>query len=173
MPVQPVTWILSGLAISGLTLAGVQVSLFSATPEATAWTARPDSSDHISGTGATGSLLQIERAESGLFYVNGAVNDVPVRFAVDTGATVVVLNAADAKRIGLVARQDSGTRIRTAAGYSRMQWQRGLELSVEGKSLGKMDIAVMPDGPETSLLGLNALSRLDSITLSSDRLTIE
>ncbi len=159
--------------MGGLTLAGVQVSLFSATPEATALTARPDSLDPMSESGATAGPLQIKRAESGLFYVNGAVNDVPVRFAVDTGATVVVLNAADAKRIGLAARQDSGTRIRTAAGYSRMQWQRGLKLSVEGKSLGKIDIAVMPDGPETSLLGLNALSRLESVTLSSDRLTIE
>ncbi|MEL6875259.1 MAG: retropepsin-like aspartic protease [Pseudomonadota bacterium] len=164
---------MSGLAIGGLTLAGVQVSLFSATPTATALTATPNKAGHISGIGATADPLQIERAESGLFYVNGTVNDVPVRFAVDTGATVVVLNAADAERIGLAAGHDSGTRIRTAAGYSRMQWQRGLELSVEGKSLGKIDIAVMPDGPETSLLGLNALSRLETITLSSDRLTIE
>ncbi|MEO0439647.1 MAG: TIGR02281 family clan AA aspartic protease [Pseudomonadota bacterium] len=173
MPVQPVTWILSGLAMGGLTLAGVQVSLFSATPAATALTARPDSGVHIAGAAAPAGLLQIERADNGLFYVNGAVNDVPVRFAVDTGATVVVLNAADAKRIGLAAGHDSGTRIRTAAGFSRMQWQKGMKLSVEGKSLGKIDIAVMPDGPETSLLGLNALSRLESITLSSDRLTIE
>src|SRR5712691_2167803 len=37
----------------------------------------------------------------GHFFTEGAINGVPVRFLVDTGATVVVLPAADALRLGL------------------------------------------------------------------------
>lgn len=159
--------------MSGLTLAGVQVSLFSQAPAATAMMARPDNQPASANTGTTVDPLQIGRADNGLFYVNGEVNGVPVRFAVDTGASVVVLNAVDAGRTGLATHENSGMRIRTAAGYSRMHWQKDQKLSIEGRSLGPIDVAVMPDGPETSLLGLNALTRLESVTLANDTLTIK
>lgn len=159
--------------MSGLTLAGVQVSLFSSPPDATAMTAAPDGRSKLASGSLPADPLQIGRSHNGLFYVDGTVNNVPVRFAVDTGASVVVLNAADASRIGLANPQNRGARIRTAAGFSRMHWKKDQKLSVAGKSLGRVDIAVMPNGPETSLLGLNALSRLESVTLSRDTLTIK
>ncbi|SIN60391.1 aspartyl protease family protein [Parasphingorhabdus marina DSM 22363] len=159
--------------MSGLALAGVQVSLFSSAPTTAAMTATPDNRMISANTDVLDDPLQIGRSANGLFHVNGAVNGIPVRFAVDTGASVVVLNAADANRIGLAQPKNANTRIRTAAGFSRMHWQRGQNVAVEGKDLGPIDIAVMPDGPETSLLGLNALAKLESVTLARDTLTIK
>ena len=37
----------------------------------------------------------------GHFFAEASVNDVPMRFVVDTGASVVVLSAADASRLGV------------------------------------------------------------------------
>ena len=117
--------------------------------------------------------LRVSRSKDGLFYVNGVLEGVPIRFAVDTGASVVVLNAADAERAGLDAGHGSKARIRTASGYGKMSWHRAQHLTIAGQSIGQLDVAIMDEGPETSLLGLNALSRLKSVTLKQNRLTIE
>ncbi|GLQ34133.1 aspartyl protease [Amylibacter marinus] len=42
-----------------------------------------------------------QREEDGHFYATLLVNNVPVKFAVDTGATTVVLNRDDARRVGI------------------------------------------------------------------------
>ncbi|WP_121063564.1 retropepsin-like aspartic protease family protein [Chachezhania antarctica] len=48
----------------------------------------------------TSERVEIPRARDGHYYVTIMVNDVPVDFVVDTGATDVVLTAADAERAG-------------------------------------------------------------------------
>ncbi|GAA0482143.1 hypothetical protein GCM10009096_25580 [Parasphingorhabdus litoris] len=115
----------------------------------------------------------VNRSRDGLFYVDGQINDVPIKFAVDTGASVVVLNAADATRVGLTPKQTATHRIRTAGGYSDMRWSHADKLSVAGKKLGQIEIAVMEGGPKTSLLGLSALSRFETLTIKKDQLIIE
>lgn len=172
MTVQPITWILGGLAFGGLALAGVQTSEFAAKPSASAMIAMPSIASASVPSRESAQPLHIDRSKDGLFYVNGTVQGTDVRFAVDTGASVVVLNIEDAKRAGLNSSQ-SLARIRTASGYGKMSWHHAQNLTVAGKPVGQLDIAVMQDGPETSLLGLNALSRLRSVTLKQDRLIIE
>jgi aspartyl protease family protein len=172
MSVQPITWILGGLAFGGVTLAGVQTSEFAAEPSASAMIATPSTNPASGLLSDSAQPLHIDRSRDGLFYVDGMLQGVPVRFAIDTGASVVVLNIADAKRVGLSNNRNSA-RIRTASGYGKMFWHHAQHLTVAGKSVGQLDIAVMEDGPETSLLGLNALSRLKSVTLKQDRLIIE
>src|SRR5690606_7433541 len=45
--------------------------------------------------------MVISASEGGGFHVYGAVNGVPIRFLVDTGASSIVLSPADAKRLGI------------------------------------------------------------------------
>src|SRR5689334_7399163 len=52
----------------------------------------------------------------GHFFADGQVNGVPVRFLVDTGASMVVLSAADAKRLGVDYPQAPKSSVQTAAG---------------------------------------------------------
>ncbi|QTD56935.1 retropepsin-like aspartic protease family protein [Parasphingorhabdus cellanae] len=115
----------------------------------------------------------ISRSSDGLFYIDGNIDGVTVRFAVDTGASIVVLNAQDAKRVGLGTENRLKQRIRTASGYGMMAWQRADNIMIAGQSLGRLEVAIMEDGPDVSLLGLNALSRLGSITIEQDQLFIE
>ena len=105
-----------------------------------------------------GRLVEFKRANDGLFYVTGNVNGVPVRFVVDTGASVVVLTQRDAERVGI--SKDSGSHqahIQTAGGSSAMRWAKLKEVTVAGQRVEKLDAAIVRDGLKVSLLGQNYL----------------
>lgn len=154
-------------------LAALQVSVFSATPPVSALTASLEMNAPQIANAKAGDKYIVDRATDGLFYIDGSINDVPIKFAIDTGASVVVLNANDAERIGLKSERSSTHRIRTAAGYSAMKWSHADNLMIAGKRLGKIDVAVMEGGPTVSLLGLNAISRLETVMIKNNQLIIE
>jgi aspartyl protease family protein len=52
----------------------------------------------------------------GMFMAEGAVNGIPVRFMVDTGATFVSMSASDAARLGLDYRKGRPVMMQTANG---------------------------------------------------------
>jgi aspartyl protease family protein len=99
------------------------------------------------------------------------VNGVPVRFLVDTGATMVVLTPADARRIGIAANAASVTQhMETAAGSSEVRSLVLGSVEVAGRDVDHVDAAIIERGLGVSLLGQNLLSRLGPITLSGDEL---
>lgn len=111
------------------------------------------------------------KAADGLFYVTARVNGVPVRFVVDTGANVVVLTGADARRAGVTPGAGS-QRLETASGGSTMTWATLDEVELAGQRLTRTRAAIVADGLKMSLLGQNALSKLTSVTLTGDRLEL-
>lgn len=120
--------------------------------------------------GAPSTTLQRQR--DGLYYVNARVNDVPVRFIVDTGSSVVVLNAADTRRVGLANSEGTRVRVETAGGPSTMRLARIDSVGIAGQSLRDVEAAVMGTGLETSLLGQNVLSELDSVRIERGTLRL-
>lgn len=165
----PSYWLVMTLIFCGTALGSLQTS------------AKPSSSSAAQPATPTPSLNadsviqrehRIKRSTDGLFYLKGKIDGVPVNFAVDTGATVVVLNARDGNRIGFDAAPGNSHRIRTASGYSGMSWHQVDNLNIAGTSIGSVKIAIMQNGPNVSLLGLNALSRLASVTMIDDELII-
>lgn len=117
--------------------------------------------------------LTVKRAPDGLFYVTAAVNGVPIRFVVDTGANVVVLTPADAASASVAGVADTAQSLRTAGGGTAMRWATIDRLAIGGHSIARPDAAIVgTDGPPHSLLGQSVLSRLGSITLRGDRLEL-
>lgn len=117
---------------------------------------------------------EFKRADDGLFYITANIGNVPVRFIVDTGATVVVLTQKDANRIGLDPGDFGQTdNIQTASGPGLMHWAKIDSLELAGHQLSSIDVAVSSSDLKSSLLGQNALSRLGSVSLSGDRLIIK
>lgn len=116
-----------------------------------------------------GEQRHLGRARDGLFYVKAQVNGVPVRFVLDTGATLVVLTREDAKRIGIVRKAEGGLdSMETASGVSSIERVTIDQIRVAGHSVDDVDAAVAERGLKTSLLGQNLLSQLGPITLSAD-----
>jgi aspartyl protease family protein len=114
--------------------------------------------------------LTLARAPDGLFYVTAAVNGVPVRFVVDTGANVVVLTGADAAAAG-VSGGSAGGALHTAGGTARMRRATIVRLTIGGHAIAGADAVIVGnDGPPHSLLGQSALSQLESVTLRGHRL---
>jgi len=107
----------------------------------------------------------------GHFYSEGSVNGGAVRFLVDTGATSVVLPAADAQRLGLNFRQGKPGILRTANGLVPV-WRVRLDtVKVGGIELGNIDATVVEQGLDIALLGMSFLNRLE-MRRDGDRMTL-
>lgn len=120
---------------------------------------------------APAAATTVAKAQDGLFYLVAQVNDVPVRFVVDTGANVVVLTPEDAARVGLAVAPRAGQRLRTANGTAAMRETRIARLRLAGRDLHATR-AVIAGGPPTSLLGQTALAQLESVTMRGGRLEL-
>lgn len=113
------------------------------------------------------------RASDGLFYVTATVNGRPVRFLVDTGASVIVLTAADAAAVG--AAPDAArfnAKVETAGGKAAMAWTTLDQVSLAGRDVKGLRAAVVRQGLGVSLLGQNMLARMGSVRIEGDRLEL-
>ncbi len=113
------------------------------------------------------------REEDGLFYVSARINGEVVRLIVDTGASFTVLSPEDARRIGVdPARITFAESADTAAGASPMARIVLANLEI-GQNVAAGVPAMVASGPlRTSLLGQNVLTRLGSVTIEGDRMTL-
>jgi aspartyl protease family protein len=116
----------------------------------------------------------VARASDGLFYVHAKVNGQPVRFLVDTGATVVVLSDADARAVGAMpASGGYNARMATAGGSRPMAWTKLGHVQIAGQDVRGVTAAVVSGGPGVSLLGQNLLSKLGGLHIAGDRLEFD
>lgn len=142
---------------------------------------RPAASAHMAAIAADDSVgddgeadgTRAARAADGLFYVHARVNGRPVRFLVDTGASVVVLTPADAAAVGVAPAPDRfDAHVLTAAGNAPMAWATLNEVRLAGRAVRGVRAAVVRDGLAVSLLGQNMLARLGSVRMEGDQLEL-
>lgn len=122
---------------------------------------------------ATGSL-SVPRSFDGHYRVTLDVNDVPIHFIVDTGASDLVLSREDARRVGIDpdALAYLG-RARTANGTVAMAGVR-LDTVALGAAVDRNVPASVSGGDMPgSLLGMSYLSRFGRIEIADGRLTLE
>lgn len=107
--------------------------------------------------------VTIYRSAKGMFTTVGSINGLPVDFLVDTGATAIAMNAAQARRLGVSYRLDGQpASVRTASGIAPA-WTVTLDEVKVGDILQRNVQAYVLEGPEprTTLLGMSYLGRLD------------
>jgi aspartyl protease family protein len=108
------------------------------------------------------SKVTLAPDSAGHFVFSGSVNGLPVRFLVDTGATLVALPEADARRLGIDYRRGERGFSKTAAGITPVY-----KVKLESVTLGDITLlnvdGVVMDGPglDIALLGMSFLNRTE------------
>lgn len=114
----------------------------------------------------------IERSADGLFYVEARLNGVPVRFAVDTGANVTILCAADARRAGLTEKLTYDETILTGGGHVSTARTKVANLSVMSVDFADVPIVIGREPFPISILGHDLLRRMGPILIDGDKMTL-
>ena len=119
---------------------------------------------------ANGDLV-IKRAHDGHFYVTGQINGKPVKFLVDTGASLVGVSEKFAQKSGLTGGEP--TVFRTANGELAGRIIANVPISVGPIAVSGIRVGVGLEGHEVSdaLLGQNFLSKFD-VLLNQDQMIL-
>jgi clan AA aspartic protease (TIGR02281 family) len=123
---------------------------------------------------ADGALEEVIRAgPHGHFLVEGMVDGVPVDFLIDTGASDIVLNLDDARRLGFREPDLEFTRrFETANGVVRGAPVTLRELRVGQLQLFVVQASVNEGALEVSLLGMSFLNELGGYEVADGRLIL-
>ncbi|MAY85877.1 MAG: TIGR02281 family clan AA aspartic protease [Pseudooceanicola sp.] len=135
--------------------------------------------DDISRSGMSARIsaetgeITVPRSADGHYYLTLQVNDTPIRFVVDTGATDMVLTRADAVTAGVdPGDQGFSGRARTANGTVRVAPVR-LDTVAIGPVQDRNVRASVNDGEmDTSLLGMTYLHRFSSIQITNGEMIL-
>jgi aspartyl protease family protein len=121
----------------------------------------------------TAEPVQIFRDNWGMFKTVGSINGMPVNFLVDTGASTVAMNAAQARRLGIDFRvEGDSTYVATASDVTQ-----AFRVTLDRVKVGNIELhnitAVVIDGPmpQETLLGMSFLGRLE-LRNEGDHLTL-
>lgn len=97
----------------------------------------------------------------GHFLADGQVNGGAVRFLVDSGATSVVLPAADARRLGIDYLKSRRGIMQTASGAIPAYLVRLDSVRVGTIELHEVDAVIIEEGLPVALLGMSFLNRVE------------
>lgn len=117
--------------------------------------------------------LVIQRSRDGHFHIEVAVNETPVKFLVDTGASIVTLSEDDARRAGFDPKSlDYTLQFSTANGTAF-----GAPIRIENMQVGRLSArdvraAVGGAGMSKSLLGMSFLNQFNGFSVKGDQLTL-
>lgn len=95
----------------------------------------------------------------GHFFTQGSINNRPVQFLVDTGASVVSISQSEADRLGLDYRAGQAVRLNTANGQTPGWALKLNQLRVGDITTYNVDAVVVPAPMPAVLLGNSFLNR--------------
>lgn len=110
-----------------------------------------------------GGSVSIPLNESGQFKSSGTVNNQPVNFLIDTGASVVAMNASEAKRLGIDYKKNGRLQAATTASGLVKTWAINLDsIQIGDIKVNNVPAAVLTgDYPQQVLLGMTFLRNVE------------
>lgn len=109
----------------------------------------------------TGRTAVLRKEADGHYWATAYVNDTPMRFLVDTGASVIALTEKDARKAGLdPAKLPHIADISTANGHVKAGVAKLDSVRIANVELTNVQAVVLEDGLDNSLLGMSFLNRL-------------
>jgi aspartyl protease family protein len=115
----------------------------------------------------------LDRKPDGHFYATADIGGTPVRFLVDTGATMIALTGDDARALGF--SWGDGELQHVGRGVNGDVF--GKPVMLESVAIGDVEFSnmravIIPDGLDISLLGQSFLERVDNVSIEKDRMTL-
>ena len=123
------------------------------------------------GQEARGDTLRIRRSRDGHFWVDAEVNDRPVRFMVDSGATVTTLSSAAAAAANVERSGGFGVMVETANGTVVMDRGRIERLRLGPIQRDNLAVHIAPNDM-VNVIGMNFMSGLSSWGVEGDVLVL-
>ena len=146
----------------------VVLTLFFSEPEKNKYNPNRDPQSRVSGNTVE---IRLDRNHSGHYMVSGTINDYPVTFLLDTGATDVVVPASIAIKMHL--KPGRSGKAMTANGAITVFETNIDQLSIGAMNMYNVRASINPSMPSSDvLLGMSALGRLEFIQ-EDDSLTLK
>lgn len=120
------------------------------------------------------SVVSIPKSrQDGQFWADATVNSGYVRFLIDTGASAVALTPDDAQKAGLRLHELTyNVPIKTAGGRNMAARVNLKSIAVGSITLRNIEALVVPEGLETSLLGMTYLGQLQKVEATPSALLL-
>jgi aspartyl protease family protein len=128
----------------------------------------------ISGTAGqniSGEAIELRRQDDGHYWLTVDINNKPVRFMVDSGATMTAINATTAREAGVEA---DGYPIILGTANGRIAAKRGVvrSLSVGPHSIENHQVVVSERFGEVNVLGMNFLNSMQSWRVEANMMVL-
>lgn len=123
------------------------------------WVAQRLKAEAIGTPVVEGKETRIPMAIDGHFWVDADVNGEPVKFLVDSGATMTTIDRATAQRAGVTVAARPDQLVRTGNGVIRVSSGRAAKVQVGG--IVRRDVGLqVAERDNLNVLGMNYLSSL-------------
>jgi aspartyl protease family protein len=128
----------------------------------------------ISGTAGqsiSGEAIELRRQDDGHYWIIVDINAKPVRFMVDSGATMTAINATTAREAGVEA---NGYPIILSTANGRVAAKRGnvQSLVVGPHRIENHPVVVSESFGDVNLLGMNFLNNMQSWRVESNKMIL-
>ena len=137
------------------------------------WTTGDRTRGSASSTSAPSGEVRLGRAGDSHFYADANIDGTNIRMMVDSGASVVALTRRDAEAIGIdVDRLPIAGRANTAGGVVPLRPVMLDSVDVDGVEVRRVQAAVIDADMGVSLLGQSYLSKLETVKVEGDTMTL-
>ncbi|MDP4872051.1 MAG: TIGR02281 family clan AA aspartic protease [Sphingorhabdus sp.] len=131
----------------------------------------------ISGTAGqsvSGEEITIRRQDDGHYWLQVDVNGKPVRFMIDSGATITAVNGNTARETGIEVDAD-GYPVFLSTANGRVTAQRVIiqSLKIGTHEIGQHNVVVSESFGDTNVLGMNFLDSMQSWKVEANVMTLK
>jgi aspartyl protease family protein len=127
-----------------------------------------------SAVASSGGAMRLRKDEDGHFWVTATVNDQPVRFMIDSGATNTTVSKETARRAGIKFPDEAqAEEVDTANGVIKVLPSMVASFRVGEIQRDGLGVDILPAEDDTNLLGMNFLSSLSRWRVEGDQMILE